>query len=322
MVIYIPAHLIRAYESNQEKLKFQDLKDKKYEEIKNIRKRGEVIQKIYIQFIKTELAIETIFQIAGQILLLLQSRTSSPTVSGLETVFGKSSNSFVSADVLIILSIAWSMKTVVTLNLKAADVEKTHLRFKTKVCLILTSLLSSSARLLSIISFFTPFIGLFSLLNHHKAEQIPFGPSKTGELKPDDQITIDNRTFTWGKVDRWTFENDTETAPEYNLYTYFTLGQSFAIFSCLVFLQFIAVFTVKLTRVKKFRQANILNKFIHSTDNLTIASPFEDFDVLDGTEKEHRERFQKVNTEVLMTMAVNMIFHLVMLAPLWYTGKY
>ena len=322
MVIFIPAHLIHAYESNQEKLKFQDLKDKKYEEIKNIRKRGEVIQKIYIQFIKTELGIETIFQIAGQIVLLLQSRTSSPTVSGLETVFGKSSNSFVSADVLIILSIAWSMKTVVTLNLKAADVEKTHLRFKTKMFMILISLLSSSARLLSIISFFTPFIGLFSLLNHHKAEQIPFGPSKTGELKPDDQITIDNRTFTWGKVDRWTFENDTETAPEYNLYTYFTLGQSFAIFSCLVFLQFIAVFTVKFTRVKKFRQANILNKFIHSTDNLTIASPFEDFDVLNGTEKEHRERFQKVNTEVLMTMAVNMIFHLVMLAPLWYTGKY
>jgi len=166
---------------------------------------------------------------------------------------------------------------------------------------------------------------LFSLLNHHKAEQIPFGPSKTGELKPNDQITIDNRTFTWGKVDRWTFENDTETAsetaPEYNLYTYFTLGQSFTIFSCLVFLQFLAVFTFKFTRVKKFRQANILNKFIHSTDNLTIASPFEDFDVLDGTEKEHRERFQKVNTEVLMTMAVNMIFHLVMLAPLWYTAS-
>ena len=54
-------------------------------------------------------------------------------MSGLETVFGKSSNSFVSADVLIILSIAWSMKTVVTLNLKAADVEKTHLREGCKI---------------------------------------------------------------------------------------------------------------------------------------------------------------------------------------------
>ena len=64
-----------------------------------------------------------------------------------------------------------------------------------------------------------------------------------------------------------------------------------------------------------------LEKLLHVMENLNIPYPVEDFDVLNGTEKEHRERFEKVNTEVLVTMMVNMLIHLIMLAPLWSTGK-
>ena len=89
----------------------------------------------YVKYIRTELGFECIFQIALQIILLLQARTSSSTVSGLETVFGKSNESG-HADTLIILSILWSIKTCVTLHLKAASIEKTHLRFKSKISLV------------------------------------------------------------------------------------------------------------------------------------------------------------------------------------------
>merc|ERR1712020_538926 len=314
MALINPALFIHAYESNQQQLKFQDLKDKKYEEIKKIGKKGEVIQRQYVKFIKTEMATETIIQISGQIILLLQSETSSSTVSGLETVFGKSGDSGISVNVLISLSILWSLKTFINLHLKAASIEKTHLRVWSKIGLVLISLFCSCARLLSIVAFISPFMGLCNLLNHYKAEQIPFSQSIRDDF---------NGNLTWGEIDRWTFENGTYpgTPPGYNLYTLFTLAESVQLFAILIFLQFLAVYMVKVLKTEKFREADKLEKFLHVMENMNIPYPVEDFDVLNGTEREHRERFEKVNTEVLLTMLVNMLIHLVMLAPLWYTGN-
>ena len=78
---------------------------------------------------------------------------------------------------------------------------------------------------------------------------------------------------------------------------------------------------MKAMKTEKFRNADKLEKFLHVMENMNIPYPVEDFDVLNGTEREHRERFEKVNTEVLLTMVVNMTIHLMMLAPLCYTGN-
>ena len=99
------------------------------------------------------------------------------------------------------------------------------------------------------------------------------------------------------------------------------MAESVLLFGILILLQFLAVYMVKVMKTEKFREADKLDKLIHLMENLTIPYPVEDFDVLNGTEREHRERFEKVNTEVLLTMMVNMLIHLLMLAPLWYTGK-
>ena len=56
-------------------------------------------------------------------------------------------------------------------------------------------------------------------------------------------------------------------------------------------------------------------------ENLNIAYPFQDFDSLDGSPEEHKERFHQVNSEVLTTMLVNSVIHSLMLLPLWYTGS-
>ena len=229
-------------------------------------------------------------------------------------MFGKSSSIGIDADTLIIFSIFWSIKTVINLHLKAASIEKTHLKTSSKIGLVLISLFCSCARLLSIVCFFTPFIGLFNLLNHYKAEQIPFAQSIRDDF---------NGNITWGEIDRWTFENGTDpgTPPGYNLYTFFTLQQSVGIFFALSLVHFLAVYMVKVLKAEKFRDADKLEKFLHVMENLNIPYPVEDFDVLNGTEREHRERFEKVNTEVLLTMVVNMTIHLMMLAPLCYTGN-
>jgi len=78
---------------------------------------------------------------------------------------------------------------------------------------------------------------------------------------------------------------------------------------------------VKVVKSKTFREADKLDKLIHTTENMTISFPFEDFDVLNGSAREHRERFEKVNVEVLLTMLVNFLVHILMLGPLWYTAS-
>ena len=54
--------------------------------VEQIVKRGEEIKLQYVKFIRTELGFEVIFQIAGQIILLLQSTTDTSTVNGLGKV--------------------------------------------------------------------------------------------------------------------------------------------------------------------------------------------------------------------------------------------
>ena len=220
----------------------------------------------------------------------------------------------VNADTLISFSIVWSIKTVINLHLKAASIEKTLLKTSSKIGLVLISLFCSCARLLSIVCFFTPFIGLFNLLNHYKAEQIPFAQSIRDDF---------NGNITWGEIDRWTFDDETElgTPPGYNKYTLFTLAESVQLFAILIFLQILAVYMVKVMKAEKFREADKLEKLLHVMENLNIPYPVEDFDVQNGREREHRERFNKVNTEVVLTMLFNMLIHLLMLAPLWYTGN-
>ena len=81
---FIPAILIQQYEKNQEKLKFQDPeKKRKFEDVDSIIKRGNEIKYQYVKYIRTELGFEVVFQISGQILLLMQSTTDTSTVKGL-----------------------------------------------------------------------------------------------------------------------------------------------------------------------------------------------------------------------------------------------
>ena len=238
-------------------------------------------------------------------------------------MFGKESSYGVPAEAVITLSVLWSFKTCLSLHVKATKVEKTHLETTSKLLVVLISFFASAARILSIICFFAPFFGLFDLLHHHKAEQIPFSLSKEGKYGPNDTLVLYNSTpVRWGQIDTWDYtDEDNPTPPSYCNYTLFTLSQSFMIFWLLIFLHLLAVFFVKLMRSEKFQEAGKLDKLLHCMENLNIAYPFQDFDILHGSAEEHKKRFRNVNIEVLFTMFVNFLVHCLMLLPLWLTGQ-
>lgn len=106
------------------------------------------------------------YQVAGQGLLLLYSITETKTSGGLETVFKQDTFMGLRMNPVVILglSIALTLKSCITLNFKAVKIEKIYVPFSSKCFILLWGFFSSMRRILSVIVFFVPSLGLFNII--------------------------------------------------------------------------------------------------------------------------------------------------------------
>ena len=184
-------------------------------------------------------------------------------------------------------------------------------------------------RVLSLVTVFIPSMGLFSLLHHWKWEQVPFDirieNAKKSLISPEDQISLLglNDTVLWSELDRTDYSNPQyPVPPTYSLYTLLTLQETFVTLIGLSFAQLLATFLIKLRTSKDFKEeSSKTNKIIHLLENLNFASPYKDWDDGDFTTQEFKQRARAVRKEVIGTQAIHFISTMVMLLPLWYTGK-
>ena len=72
---------------------------------------------------------------------------------------------------------------------------------------------------------------------------------------------------------------------------------------------------------ENYRKTSYLKMFVHALENANFPNAFLDWDALHGTIQEHKDRLQKVTKEVTAVMAVNSIFNLLLLIPMFYTGS-
>ena len=112
----------------------------------------------------------------GQIIFLVYAKTGSRTTGGLETVFDQDTFMGLQMDPVLVLgiSIAITLKSCFTLHLKAIKTEKHYLPFFSSVFILLLGLFASLRRILAIVCWFIPSLGLFSTLYHYKVELTPF----------------------------------------------------------------------------------------------------------------------------------------------------
>ena len=75
---------------------------------------------------------------------------------------------------VLAISIAITLKSCITLHLKTVKTEKQFVPFTSTFFILLWGLFSTLRRIISMVCFFIPSLGLFSILYHYKAEQIPF----------------------------------------------------------------------------------------------------------------------------------------------------
>ena len=268
---------------------------------------------------------------ALQVTLLLLTLTETATVGGFEAYFERNSllGVRIKPTTLIILSIIWSLKTLILMHVKSLSLEKGYFRLKVKFVAFLWGLVSSMKRVIVIVSFFVPSLGLFDLLWHWHAEQYPFQVrldlAKRSNMTQDAKIKLYNMTeeVSWSDLDRWCYENpQNPKAPDYDLYTGLTAKWSLATFFLILFLHLVAVFLVKWYTSDEFRmgKGTVFQKSNHVILNTNIPRAFRDWDYGNLSLEEHRRRYRRTEKEMVCLILVNQVFNLMLLVPLWYTG--
>ena len=79
---------------------------------------------------------------------------------------------------------------------------------------------------------------------------------------------------------------------------------------------------VKMVTSAEFRaRDNLMKKVLHVIQNLSLATPYQDWDEGVHTVPEYKRRFRRTNIEMACCLTLNILVSLVMLVPLWYTGE-
>ena len=285
-------------------------------------------------FLRLELGTETFYQLTGTTLLLLLAHSNTPTVSGLDTMFRKGDFFGIPATSLLVISILLSLKTCDTVYRKAILVEKSHFPFLSNISILVFGLLGTAQNVIGIVAYFVPFLGLFSILTHWKAEQTTWASTNVTFLEDglyksrplnystDTLHLTDGVSLAWSELNRANYTGPAQpTPPPYTFYTGLTLQTAFSLFLFLHTLHLLSVIAVKwLTVPGLTRQKNLLEVFTHGLENMKLPYPVRDWDRGSGGVEEHRLRCRGVAREMLATLAVNLLWGLVLLVPVLYTG--
>ena len=109
--------------------------------------------------------------------------------------------------------------------------------------------------------------------------------------------------------------------PDYTLYTYFRLGQFFALFLIHVFLHIIIIYLAKNKLSKFFKEKfNFIEKVIHCIENTNIPYNAQEWDDGKGNAKQHRLRMLANLKEVCIVIAIKTVMNAILLMPLAYLG--
>ena len=271
--------------------------------------------------------MEVYVQVSVQLLVLLLSKTKTPTTGGLTTLFDQKLLGFDPTSVFI-LSTSWSLLSCVRTHTKIIAIDKGFCKMTSKLFIFLWGLFATLRRVLSLVALFIPSMGIFSLLHHWEWDKVPFTVRKNfavrNSLISNDQIKLFglNETIFWSDLDKWDYTDPKNPiAPPYSTYTLFSLRETFQAATILLSLHILAILVVKIVASREFRRSsNKTNKLVHILENVNYATPFSDWDEGDHTIPEYELRYWRTVKEMLATFTVNIITTGMMLIPLWYTG--
>ena len=295
--------------------------------------------------VKLELGLETIYQLSGQLILLLLAYTKTPTQNGLKTMFNEGLD--LKAQFYLVTSILLSFYSCIHSHWKALTVCREHFPTKSRVVSSLYCLCGCLSRVTAIIMCFAGPLGLFSVLIHLQQEQIPWSVFVLDLVSPDGFLVLgDNEPFQLSLIDRWQkngslfreYENgelirdiygklsaNVEhfiSPPDYTLYTGVRLRYYLFMFLANVGTHMLVIFVLKsLFNKAIWNGLTLLEKLIHCLENTNIAYNIKEWDDGKGNACDHKKRMQQNWIEVLVVIITKFIFNISLLSSYIFLGK-
>ena len=152
---------------------------------------------------KLELGLESVLQLLLQIVLILYADTQTRTTDGLSQMFkekltfesdAKDSSvkeSFQINIVLLYILNLWSLVSCIRSHIAGLSARRTRFPFGSQLVVAFYALMSITTRLLAILLFFTPSLGLFNVLRHLQGEQFNWHPVLIEHLIEDKTVTFE-----------------------------------------------------------------------------------------------------------------------------------
>ena len=275
--------------------------------------------------IKIDIAFEVAYQIFINLILVLLSKSDTRTTSSMESLFnqeGKDEFVGISNLTIFILSTVVSFLSFINLFITA---HASNWNWKSKLAVGLYGVLCLLLRLLAMITFFIPSLGLMHTLRHYQTDRVAFGAlTRFGA----DQSINDTLYFGNAPPVQWkdiTHVNYTDPEnpipPPYSLYTGLDSKSYFLIFVALWSLQVFLIWLKNFRRSQIFRTLSGFDQVMHSWQSVICAAPSVDWSVGQGGCKEHFDRMKTIEKEVLETAMINSVFQVLHISPLVYLGK-
>ena len=271
------------------------------------------------QFFKVDLGLEAHMQIVLSVVLLLLANSETRTITGLEVLFGQDTLFYLPPKTALGVSISLSLYTCVRSHLRGISKKREYSTVTSTVLMLLFTITSIGLRVSSYILFLTPSLGLFETLRHLQGEMYPYMEPFYNKVNTSDDFHFGNAPLIpWSQISRWEYKGYANAeAPNYTLYSYFTIEQYFFVLIGILLLNMTLQMVVKIwTNPQVFKNLSWIDCLIHAISSCFIPHPMEEWDVEKGTVAMHRLRKFFVWKEMFSSIMVNFGVNLFLLIPL------
>ena len=355
----VPAMIILSSENSNEKRKSLKGKINKelLEEWEILTNHLNETRLALLTYKRNELSMELIIQQSITLTMVLLSQTSFPTNASLQSIFFQGSNSSSTSNFLfdifgvediikdfeiehnttvwfLVFSVLWSFKTCVLTSMKIKAKTKNFLPFFPKIVLAFRYFFIFGIRIIAIVSYFSPFLGLSGLINHYQSETISFDIETWTKFnnvsdgmyhywnpfKEEFQSIHTSKVF---RSDYSIYFGRFPKPPPTTNYTLITLGNAYIIFLSMFSIYAILVTVLKYHLSSDFKSASISEKVQHVIEALNNPEAFTDWDSnLDLDVNNHLRIWSKVLIEMKVMCLMQVVTNLIMIVPFWITGTY
>ena len=269
------------------------------------------------KFVKLELGLEAGFQFTGQLILFLLTFTETETIGKTEVQKLEIDQTF------LILSLIGSFIGCLFSYMKGISMNREHFPVVSKIMVLSYVKFALLTKVLSIVMYFTPVLGLFNVLQHWKYEQIPWNNDVIKELIDpiDHTIKLPTGVIEWKDINRWTKHLDGSLkSPDYTLYTVFRLKHYFMFFWILIAFHIIIIYQIKKWNLS-FQKLTWLEKIIHAMENVLTSANTNEWDSGKGNSNEHKLRMLANENEMSALIVVSTVFNCLLMAPMCILGN-